>query len=395
MFTSRLFLNISAVAALTLGAASLSSCDGNGIYEDLTPCSTDHKVSFYWNYNMLGADAFKENVHSMTIYGFNKETGILEFMLTERGDKLAQDGFAIDLDDVPEGDYDIVAWGGLDNSARTDTTSNTENFLIHDAVIGETTRDDIYVKLEREVRADGSNHSENQLFDLFHGLNGEVKIYAPNETPGETHHYQVPLKKNTNRINIILQQLSGEDMDASQFSYTVVDNNGTMNADNEVNGEAPQITYHPFLTMEGVAGMGIDGYPDARTRAYTMAPKIPQFWLPGEEIPSYFKTRAGSDSQFKPIKVAVAGISISRLVTDHSTALNVYNPDKELVCTIPLQDYARILGTLHGGMGEQEYLDREDTYNLTFFLDKNNQWVNTAIIINSWKLLVKNGEFGN
>ena len=32
----------------------------------------------------------------------------------------------------------------------------------------------------------------------------------------------------------------------------------------------------------------------------------------------------------------------------------------------------------------QEYLDREDTYSLTFFLDANHHWIDTQVIINDW-----------
>jgi len=35
-------------------------------------------------------------------------------------------------------------------------------------------------------------------------------------------------------------------------------------------------------------------------------------------------------------------------------------------------------------MTQQEYLDRQDEYNMTFFLDENMKWINTSIIINDW-----------
>ena len=35
-------------------------------------------------------------------------------------------------------------------------------------------------------------------------------------------------------------------------------------------------------------------------------------------------------------------------------------------------------------MTNQEYLDRQDEYNMTFFLDESMKWINTSIIINDW-----------
>ena len=40
--------------------------------------------------------------------------------------------------------------------------------------------------------------------------------------------------------------------------------------------------------------------------------------------------------------------------------------------------------------GDQEYLDRQDEYNMTFFLDEQNQWINSVILINSWRVVLSN-----
>ena len=41
-------------------------------------------------------------------------------------------------------------------------------------------------------------------------------------------------------------------------------------------------------------------------------------------------------------------------------------------------------------MDDQEYLDRQDEYNLTFFLDENNDWhMTSGIIINSWRIVLQ------
>ena len=44
-------------------------------------------------------------------------------------------------------------------------------------------------------------------------------------------------------------------------------------------------------------------------------------------------------------------------------------------------------------MTDQEYLDRQDDYTLTFFLDRNQKWIGTSIIINSWKVVLSNVDF--
>lgn len=381
MFTSRFYLNLTASVALLSAGLGLSSCDNNGIYEDIKPCETDHKITFNWNYNMLRLEGFAENVHSVAVFGFDKESGVLEFMLSERGDKLAEDGFALDMDGVNPGEYDLVAWCGIESVGQED---KEVSFQLSDVVIGESQRDELICRLQREVRNDGTHHCQGELFDNFYGHIGEVTVYNPDETPGESHRYNIPLKKNNNHVTLILQQLSGEDIDATGFTYTITDNNGTLSADNDVDSEMPQITYHPFEMSEAEAGLGIDDYPDEGTKAWTMPVTIPQYWMPGQQP-------ANTRGFIKPVKVAIAKIDISRLVTDHHTMLTVYNPNKEVVCKLPLQDYA-LLNT-RGFKDPQEYLDREDNYELTFFLDKDKEWYSTAIIINSWKVKLNKGVF--
>lgn len=38
-------------------------------------------------------------------------------------------------------------------------------------------------------------------------------------------------------------------------------------------------------------------------------------------------------------------------------------------------------------MTPQEYLDRQDEYNMTFFLDKDYEWVSSIVIINDWRII--------
>ena len=61
--------------------------------------------------------------------------------------------------------------------------------------------------------------------------------------------------------------------------------------------------------------------------------------------------------------------------------------------SIPLIDYALLVkGYYNRDMTDQEYLDRQDEYTMTFFLDDNDQWASSSIIINSWKVVLDNVE---
>ena len=43
-------------------------------------------------------------------------------------------------------------------------------------------------------------------------------------------------------------------------------------------------------------------------------------------------------------------------------------------------------------MSDQEYLDRQDEYAMTFFIDEGYRWENTCIYINSWRVVLQDIE---
>ena len=56
-----------------------------------------------------------------------------------------------------------------------------------------------------------------------------------------------------------------------------------------------------------------------------------------------------------------------------------------------LPDYALLVkGNYNRQMSNQEYLDRQDEYNMTFFLDEDGDWLSASIIVNSWRVVLSN-----
>ena len=69
------------------------------------------------------------------------------------------------------------------------------------------------------------------------------------------------------------------------------------------------------------------------------------------------------------------------------------NETDETVLSIPLIDYALLVkGYYNRNMSDQEYLDRQDVYDMVFFLDKDGSWMNSYIYINSWKVVFQDTE---
>lgn len=324
---------------LAMGAFALCSCN-NVIYDEEGDCSVTYKVRFKYDYNMKFADAFAHEVNTVTLYLMDKDGNIV-WQRTEEGEKLAEEGYAMTVDVAP-GQYDLLAWAG---------TADKGSFEFGTGLKGA----DLDCKLLRDYDSDGKAYKDKDLDRLFHG---RLTNQTFSETEG-TYTYTVPLIKNTNSIRIVLQNLSGNRLNAEDFTFAITDNNGFMDWDNTVLADET-VTYY-------------DWYKEA---VYT------DFEYDSGDHVSQSKVRYSG---------VFAELTIPRMMTNHEPRLTVTNNDThETVFSIPLIDYVLLVkGYDNREMDNQEYLDRQDVYDMVFFLDKDNCWIDTHIYINSWKVVVQ------
>ena len=150
------------------------------------------------------------------------------------------------------------------------------------------------------------------------------------------------------------QQMDGVTVDVDNFEFTITDDNGLMNYDNKLLKDET-LTYYPYYRAQGSTDMDTKG------------------------------ARAEGDTEDSNISVAIAQITVGRLMVDQNPRLSITNKDTgETVLSIPLVKYLLLTEAEGHDMTQQEYLDRQDEYNMTFFLDENMKWINTSIIINDW-----------
>jgi len=343
--------------AAAAACCALMSCD-NAIYDYEGDCSVTYRVEFRYVKNMKWADAFAREVKSVHLYAFDTE-GLLVWQRAERGDALAEKGYAMKLD-LPAGDYRLVAWCGLENDGE-----RAESFSVPEAHVGRTRIEELQCRLNRTSGAGGACCKE-KLYPLFHGM---LDVSLPESDDKEDFVYPMELTKNTNHVRVILQHLSGEDVDVDDFTFRIEEANGLMNYDNALLPDE-NIVYRAYRTDSGTAGLGIDDYPEKRAAALRPA-------AAGEGITS--------------VSVAVADLSIGRLVADRDAMLIIETAAGGSVARIPLTDYALMLGS--DAAEGQDFLDRQDEYALTFFLDSRDKWIETSIIINSWKLVLDKVDF--
>ena len=228
---------------------------------------------------------------------------------------------------------------------------NEESFdLLADAKVGETTLQEVQVKMHRKYNENGEAIVDEDLLPLYHG---SMPIDV-NDEDG-TYRHTMSLMKNTNNIRILLHEMSGQQMDADQYIFEIKDENGLYDWDNTLL-EDEEITYSAWHQETGSADVD-------ESRAITS------------------------------ISVALAELTVGRMMADNSPILYIKNSQTgEEVVRIPLAEYALLIkGKYREQMSNQEYLDRQDEYSLTFFLDEG-VWLDTYILINSWRVVLNNTE---
>lgn len=314
---------------------SLASCER--IFEYEGDCSVHYQVKFKYDMNMKYADAFPNSVSHVALHVYDAATGKLVLKQTESGAALSRHDYVMELEDLNPGTYDIVAWCG-DGLQKG-------SFDIPSHSAGDSMTD-LICTMDR-----GANGSVTEdVHQLFHGKK-RVTFDADYGTQVDT----VSLIKNTNVVRVVLQHLSGIDVDPSLFTFEIKDQNGTMAHDNVILDDEV-LTYSPWSVTAGSAGIDADIYG---TKAKTS------------------------------VSVALAEFTVGRLVTENNPVLSIYNvQEQEQVLSIPLKDYALLVkGYYNKGMSDQEYLDRQDEWNLTFFLDEHGNWLSSQIVINSWHIV--------
>lgn len=328
---------------------AMSSCD-NWLYEEEGDCSVYYRLKFRYDMNLKWADAFANEVTSIHLYAFDK-SGVLAWQKAEQIVPGTAENYSMLLD-LPAGDYKLLAWCGLQNDGEQD-----ESFSVPEARVGETRMEQLQCALNRQHDESGA-YSNEHLYRLFHGV---LDVSLPVNDDGGSYEYIMSLIKNTNHIRVILQHLSGVDVNKDDFIFRIDDENGLMAYDNELL-EDENINYRPWDVQNVEAGIGMDG------------------------------NRAVSN-----VKGLVADFTVGRLIETHrkKMILAIDTKDDKKVARIPVMDYA-LMGKEYYEkeyrypMNERQFLDRLDECVMTLFLDENNNWVSSVIQILSWRVVLSN-----
>lgn len=332
---------IALMAAALLGLLA-PSCD-KAVYDG--PGSCQVSVRFKFDFNLKYADAFRNEVKSVALYVFDRN-GKFVTKATEKGVALSQEGYTLEIPGLPAGKYDLVAWCGLEDG---------DSFSVQDPA----TKTDLVCRMKTATRTKAEEtYSDQMLNSLFYGYVEGADL--ENLPPGSVNTVVIPLVKNTNNIRVLLQSINSDiGLSPEQFSFAIYDDNAELGWNDEVINSVP-VTYDPFNTRQGNVTLE-DG-----TEVLTAA--VADFSVGRLFVKTSNKTRL--------------------IITQVSSGKEVFN--------IPIVDYfLMVKGYYSQPMTDQEYLDRQDDYSVTVFLEHKEGpdgefYLAARIYINGWQIVLSN-----
>ena len=321
---------------LLLAALALSSC----IRDDLSQCGLN--IRFSYTYNMYEAEAFSQEADWVNLYVFDSQDRLV---MQERHEGVrGNEDFQIRIPLIDAGEYTLTAVAGSSDEGKAD-------FLIPEMATG-----DPKSKLTFQTPASGSDVMDKKLNSLLIGT------YEAN-LDGLLQTVTISMMKCTHTIRVILMPLQGgAAIDPEDYEISIEDKCGILACDASPLGEN-RIVYMPYFqegssaSNSSVAGAS----PDDGSRGFQ-------------------NTRAEISS------AVIAELSTSRLMYDFEPRLKIRDAasGRELM-DINLTWYLSLseIEEHRAEWSDQEYLDRQDEYALTFFFN-NGLWFQNRIIVNGW-----------
>ena len=347
-------LALSSLGMLAVSAFMLTACDST-IYDYEGDCDPHFKVGFRYDMNMKFVDAFSTEVKSVSLYVFDS-AGKFVKSFESTVDAMASNNYMMDVDLAP-GKYSLLAWCGLNDGLHS--------YDVPTLTPGSSTMQELKNTLKRQATDDGTA-VVGEIDQLYHGI-------AEADFPDEegVHTAIVPLMKDTNRVKVVLQNLSEDSaMGVDDYKIFITAENGKLDYDNSLMKDE-LLTYVPYFTQEGASEIIVT-------------------------------TRDEQPTDGKMYNLLMSEMNLSRLVKNWQTPykLHITDADGNNIITVSLVElFLLVKGKENQSMDDQEYLDREDDYNMTFFLydaggpdEEKKTYVGAEIIINGWNVVLQDTE---
>lgn len=329
-----------------LAATLFSGC--SMVTDDLEPCPAQLRIKFVYDYNIKWGDAFVHEVPSVNVWAFD-DSGAPVWSGSASGEELKSGTFYMNTP-LPEGNYDFVAWCGLQDNEQFDL-----------ATYSPKSKEELEVTMQT-IEEDGLYKSATRLSPIFHASMSEEYEVNPNLPTQKT--VTASLMKDTKDIRVILRNLNGEEIVDQDYTVTITIPDNCEYGWNNNLLPSHTVTYSPWDIRYGITTNPEDtDIQSGDTRAY--------------------------EGALTSIATLVFDLSTGRLMENSKAILKIHrNWDNRDLVNINLIEYLLLIKGHYGDISDQEYLDRQDDYSIAFFLDpRSDYYVGNVVFINGWAVV--------
>lgn len=341
---------------------SMSAC--SWVKDELPECPpTELRLRFEYDYNMMWADAFSKHVGGVTVYVFDENDCLVMQKSESSPERLGTYGYEMVFTDQElelDREYRFVTVAFQDDEQEL-LKGDGAKFRTAALQPGDNIGS-LQVKLDRSERQDdnGAYYVENKEKTL------DILWISRNDCRGALHLYETTrctlnLMRHTNNLTISLRELDEPaETDIDNFIIRVTDRNGWVNYDNSLR-EDDWLVYTPYAEWNTDFKDDEDNVVERTAHADLSVPRL------------MYRDDRQNNARLtifcKETNKMVADINLPDLLVEDRNSLEL----------------------LH--CGEQEFLDREYTYKLDFFL-KGDTWESVEISISVLKWAVRNQSVG-
>ena len=335
MFLSRLTSFKGAIlSAAAIASLALTSCNNSFIYDDLPECVPEYRVRLSYDRNMTSTEQVHK-VEAAEIYAFDAD-GNLAATATADKQTLIDNDYTLPIKLNRFETYDLVVWGGL----------TEESPFKLDGTRAVTTKEDLTCRLTTVTDNEGNETSSSELPHLFHG----AMPFTFTQEEG-TEEQTIKLTKNTNTIKVVIRKDNGGPIVRNEFPVRIVDKNAVMAHDNSLK-ERNTVIYNPVKTEFGE-----------------------------------FETKDGNGAATGVFtRGASSDFHVARLMQDEDPRLQILDGEwGRKIVDLPIMDMIKhVHSSAYPEMSLQEYLDRQDEYDVDVTFHVEELYVHLAIIVNGW-----------
>ncbi len=304
------------------------------VNDDLSDCPTGTWLKISYTYNILNVDAASTQVGDITILAFDKNDKYVDRLDVDS--ITLHQGYCMVRLPFPEETYHLLIWGGISGY----------QYQLPNLKAGQTERKSLNISLA----CDNKNQFNRKLNALFHSSLENITI---------SEEYQVitaGLVKNTNYFSCILQDENTLPLRQEDFAFTLESTNGVIDYTNTPVGTTPTC-YLPYRQ---------------------------ELSLTSEQIP-----------------IIHARLNTLRIMKGDDTTLSIkHTPSGKTILPLPLTQYLLLSKNYPNNIGDisdQEYLDREDSYTLMFFIQSSDTGIPRipTMKVNDWIIRLNDSELGS